>query len=1185
MRFRDLRLIRFGRFADTTLDFGPQAGGQGALHVILGANEAGKSTTLRAVRSLLFGFHPQCDDAFLYPYGLLRVGATLERECGSVQLFVRRKGNVGTLLDGDGGTLADTLLGPFLGGTDQDVYNRLNCLDHADVRRGGDNLREGRGDLAEALFSAGSGVTQLQEILRSLDAEADRLYKPGGRRSDPIIVQSVALYKDRTEKSRELAVPSTEWIRLQEQLAECQGRHSALMQELTELLRERVRYERLNRCAPKVARRREILRELADIGSVPNLPPDARDRRLEAVRQRNIEALNLRKTDEEIAESQKALDGLPVNQQFLDRKAELEDLSLRLGQHYAAMRDLPKRRAEERQIEAAALQLLRSVQPDASLDDIEKFRLPAVRRAEILRLATEHTALAVRLRSAEDELETAQEQLAALPELPDLPVVPDPSSLASKLERALQEGDVEESLEQAGWEIRKREQAFERAAARLPLWSGSAEEALALVVPSAETIALFEKGLSEIENECGATESECDRLEHELRAAESELRSLTNSGQVPTELELSEAREHRESGWGLVRAAWLESSAPEEAVAAFAGETPLADAYEAAVLRADVVSDRLRLDADRVATAANLTSRVEYLSSQLQYGREMQARREDCRIDAIRKWKKAWAESGIDPATPAEMRSWLGSLALLQREASELESAREARDKLERRSAKIGRVLSEEMEAVGKEAQCDEESVLDFLQRCRIAVSEIEAARRTRADREEKRAELTASAARRSAERDKAAKEMARWEKEWLAAIDGLGWVGRAEPSTTAGVLTQLEQVFSQARLLDEKRRQIASIEADGREFGDRVRLLCADLASDLRDAPVETAAQQLERQLRLAEDHATQRRLHEEALRRRGDERRRHEQKWREAEAEIETLLSMTGCSDLSAQEAAEERVERWRGLCATREEIEKELAEEAVGVSLQELIAEVQGADPDALLARIGEIEHQVASLEEQRSPLDQEIGALKQNLAQIDGSDGAAVAAEEAQGALAQTRTALNRYLRLRLAARILRKAIDAYRESHQARLLDRAEALFRQMTLGSFERLEVAYEASEDEKPILRAIRGDEHVSVSGMSEGTRDQLYLALRLASLEQQLDSTPEPLPFIVDDILVNFDDDRARATMEILAELAGRTQVLFFTHHSRMVDLAQHLSGRHPVCFHELPAPARRDDHLGAR
>jgi hypothetical protein len=180
----------------------------------------------------------------------------------------------------------------------------------------------------------------------------------------------------------------------------------------------------------------------------------------------------------------------------------------------------------------------------------------------------------VRLRSAEDELETAQEQLAALPELPDLPVVPDPSSLASKLERALQEGDVEESLEQAGWEIRKREQAFERAAARLPLWSGSAEEALALVVPSAETIALFEKGLSEIENECGATESECDRLEHELRAAESELRSLTNSGQVPTELELSEAREHRESGWGLVRAAWLESSAPEEAVAAFAGETP-----------------------------------------------------------------------------------------------------------------------------------------------------------------------------------------------------------------------------------------------------------------------------------------------------------------------------------------------------------------------------------------------------------------------------------------------------------------------------------------------------------------------------------------------------------------------------------------------------------------------------------
>jgi uncharacterized protein YhaN len=73
----------------------------------------------------------------------------------------------------------------------------------------------------------------------------------------------------------------------------------------------------------------------------------------------------------------------------------------------------------------------------------------------------------------------------------------------------------------------------------------------------------------------------------------------------------------------------------------------------------------------------------------------------------------------------------------------------------------------------------------------------------------------------------------------------------------------------------------------------------------------------------------------------------------------------------------------------------------------------------------------------------------------------------------------------------------------------------------------------------------------------MSDGTADQLYLALRLASLEQYLENS-ESLPFVVDDILLRFDDARAAATLEVLAELSKKTQVIFFTHHRHLVDLA---------------------------
>jgi uncharacterized protein YhaN len=74
----------------------------------------------------------------------------------------------------------------------------------------------------------------------------------------------------------------------------------------------------------------------------------------------------------------------------------------------------------------------------------------------------------------------------------------------------------------------------------------------------------------------------------------------------------------------------------------------------------------------------------------------------------------------------------------------------------------------------------------------------------------------------------------------------------------------------------------------------------------------------------------------------------------------------------------------------------------------------------------------------------------------------------------------------------------------------------------------------------------------------MSQGTRDQLFLSLRLAAIEQHIEARG-PFPVIADDLLVQFDDDRAVATLEVLSELSARTQVLFFTHHKHLVDLAE--------------------------
>ena len=143
-------------------------------------------------------------------------------------------------------------------------------------------------------------------------------------------------------------------------------------------------------------------------------------------------------------------------------------------------------------------------------------------------------------------------------------------------------------------------------------------------------------------------------------------------------------------------------------------------------------------------------------------------------------------------------------------------------------------------------------------------------------------------------------------------------------------------------------------------------------------------------------------------------------------------------------------------------------------------------------------------------------------------------------------------------MKIASKVLSRAIERYRDKSQGPILNRATALFRQITLGSFEGVRAEFD--DNGQPVLVGIRPDGSgiVTVDGMSDGTADQLYLALRLAGLEDYLDKN-EPLPFVVDDILIKFDDDRAAAALQVLADISRKTQVIFFTHHRHLIELAE--------------------------
>src|SRR5690606_3744088 len=120
-RILRLDLLAYGPFTEQSLEFGSEAG----LHIVHGANEAGKSSSLRALRDLLYGIPPKTPDNFLHPYQNLRIGGVFETADGTRLDFIRRKGRAKTLRGPDDVEVFDeSQLQRSLGGVNEQTFSQ-----------------------------------------------------------------------------------------------------------------------------------------------------------------------------------------------------------------------------------------------------------------------------------------------------------------------------------------------------------------------------------------------------------------------------------------------------------------------------------------------------------------------------------------------------------------------------------------------------------------------------------------------------------------------------------------------------------------------------------------------------------------------------------------------------------------------------------------------------------------------------------------------------------------------------------------------------------------------------------------------------------------------------------------------------------------------------------------------------
>lgn len=408
------------------------------------------------------------------------------------------------------------------------------------------------------------------------------------------------------------------------------------------------------------------------------------------------------------------------------------------------------------------------------------------------------------------------------------------------------------------------------------------------------------------------------------------------------------------------------------------------------------------------------------------------------------------------------------------------------------------------------------------------------------------------------------------WEQEWGQAIDGLGLKPDVHPEQATETFDQLLVFFEKLDKSEALQRRIYGIDQVSEKFEKKV-FEFADRIGFKRDGQKAiTIAAQLNRDLN--ETRESRASLQKIKIQKKEIEKETEDADIaiRTAQKQLSSLRDQSRVETDDELESAGDSSRKMRELQQALDTLEQELTRNGDGLSVQELEKEASEADIDAIEGELERVSAELQELQANRDTLRDQRQTLQNEIKAKDGNAVAANASEDAEQQLATMVSGVEQYLRLQIAALILEQRIEAYRKKNQAPVLARAGELFSKLTLGSYTNLRD--ELDDSGKPILLGIRpNDVEVSVDGMSDGTRDQLYLSLRLATLEQHLNKG-EPMPFVVDDILIGFDDNRTRVCLKVFSELAVSTQVLLFTHHRRVLELAEDLETKAGIYNHEL-------------
>jgi uncharacterized protein YhaN len=1143
MRLLDLTLDCYGPFNGLRLNFDPDA----QVHIVYGANEAGKSSALAALGDLFYGA-PRRTITFLRPKDM-RVGATLRGRNGQILQFFRRRGDKNTLLDASGAVLPDDTLAPFLGAATREIFDRAFGLDARNLREGGNDMLRADGEIGASLFAAASGLRGLLELRAGLDAEAEKVFddRRAGHRA---FYQALDRFDAARKLEKEALVSESTLKALSEAIDSASEQLAEIEQDEKAAQAEALRLERLRKAAP-ILRRLALLRaQSAQYDDLAAISAEQARRLAEllaardSAREKAEQALKMREA------ARQERDAAAPDSDLLAAAGKIEDLIRASGAYEKSTADLPRREKALRE----ARQSLDLRAQSCGLPGLEELRAALPDAAALLRaekLVARGRDLSARKDQPERALSEEEGRLAALSAQPQ-DVLPEAEALREKL-RAF--GEVE-SLDVAFRDISRAciddSRALDEKCARLSPALADLDQFARSPSPDAAAIARTARVFEDFSAREAKARAKAQEAEAQIIAAVTRLRALELQGPVASLAALRGARARRDEEWFALRDL-VSGDGPADPARA----RDKARLFESLAAEADRSADSLLANAAQAAAAEAEREKIVAAKTDKERADTALAAlaEEDARLQA--EWSESWRASGVKPAAPREMSLWRGKADQLIEDRDVLRRDQARVEELRGALARIVPGLQALAAECGLAAMDLDAGAL--ARRIAARVGEIAKAQAAAREARARLADAPERIAKLKAQLTLFAEEEKAWRGDWRPALAALRLDPDAGFEEAQARIAFWRALPGELRDEQELETRVEAIRKDIAGFEQSLDVLLALCARDIPSRPVEDAAAQLRTRLTQAREKAVLRARAEQALVDGNEAARLADVARAEAEGELQSLCTRFGfacepdqlASRLAAREAAALAIGAECG----------GLALVAEGHDEETLTREAENFDADAALIRLGAIERQSDERKTRAREVFAEQRARQNELARLQQSAGAETAIFQRESARAEIAEQSRRWAVLKLAGLLVSAGLEKRRSQRQDPLLKRAGELFAGLTEGRYAGL--GQDFGEDDRLHLRARRSDgAALELAALSEGARDQLYLALRLAFLEDYAARSEAP-PLVGDDLFASFDDSRAAAGFRALAAAGATIQPILFTHHAHILGVAEDVLG----------------------